>query len=156
MTVVPALLLAVSCDSCICSLIHSARASPNGERERDGQTRGRDTLMTWCLHPILRAFSHLPRRVCIYHQTCPSPGKVASMRLPAKGNSNFHGARPVNQIIPMIRWIRTSRFSIKNLRTGTRSEIELALRGACSLFTLLCSLSLSLSLSLCLALSRSL
>jgi len=32
----------------------------------------------------------------------------------AKGNSNSHGARPVHLIITMIRWIRTSRLSIKN------------------------------------------
>ena len=35
-------------------------------------------------------------------------------RLHGKGNSNFHGARPVHQIISMIEWIRTSRLSIKN------------------------------------------
>ena len=28
--------------------------------------------------------------------------------------SNFHGARPVHLIITMIKWIRTSRLSIKN------------------------------------------
>ena len=32
----------------------------------------------------------------------------------AKGNSNFHGARPVHLIITMIKWIRTRRLSIKN------------------------------------------
>jgi len=35
-------------------------------------------------------------------------------RLPGKGNSTPHGARPVHQIITMIKWIRTSRLSIKN------------------------------------------
>jgi len=35
-------------------------------------------------------------------------------RLPGKGNSNSHGARPVHLIITMIKWIRTSRLSIKN------------------------------------------
>ena len=40
-------------------------------------------------------------------------GKV-DMRLPGKGNSNSHGARPVHQIISMIKWIRTSRLSIQN------------------------------------------
>ena len=29
--------------------------------------------------------------------------------LPGKGDSNSHGARPVQQIISMIKWIRTSR-----------------------------------------------
>jgi len=36
------------------------------------------------------------------------------VRLPGKGNSNSHGARPVHLIIAMIKWIRTSRLSIKN------------------------------------------
>ena len=34
-------------------------------------------------------------------------------RLPGKENSNSHGARTVHQIISMIKWIRTSRFSMK-------------------------------------------
>ena len=38
------------------------------------------------------------------------PRKV-DIRLPGKGNSNSHGARPVHQ---KHRWIRTSRLSIKN------------------------------------------
>jgi hypothetical protein len=32
-----------------------------------------------------------------------SPGKKADIRLPRKGNSNSHGARPVHHIILMIR-----------------------------------------------------
>jgi len=47
-------------------------------------------------------------------------GKV-DVRLPGKGNSNSHGARPVHPIITMIKWIRTSRLSMKNclsLRAG--------------------------------------
>ena len=36
------------------------------------------------------------------------------VRLPGKGNSNSHGARPVHQTIAVMKWIRTSRFSIKN------------------------------------------
>jgi len=35
------------------------------------------------------------------------------VRLPGKGNLNSHGARPVHLIITMIKWIRTSRLSIK-------------------------------------------
>ena len=42
----------------------------------------------------------------------PLPRKV-DVRLPGKENSNSHGARPVHQIISMIKWIRTSRKSIK-------------------------------------------
>ena len=36
------------------------------------------------------------------------------IRLPEKGNSSSHGARPVHQIITMIKWIRTRRLSIHN------------------------------------------
>jgi len=36
------------------------------------------------------------------------------IRLPEKGNSKSHGARPVHLIITMIKWIRTRRLSIKN------------------------------------------
>ena len=56
-----------------------------------------------------------------------SPTLIQDMRLPGKGNSNSHGARPVHLIITMIKWIRTSRLSIHNslskaVRGGTRSE----------------------------------
>jgi hypothetical protein len=43
----------------------------------------------------------------------------AEIRLPGKGNSNSHGAKPVHQIISMIKWIRTSGFSIKKSLTGS-------------------------------------
>ena len=36
------------------------------------------------------------------------PRKV-DVRLPGKGNTNAHGARPVHLIITTIKWIRTSR-----------------------------------------------
>jgi len=35
-------------------------------------------------------------------------------RLPGKGNSNSHGARPVHLIITMVKWIRTSWLTIKD------------------------------------------
>ena len=38
--------------------------------------------------------------------------RKVDVRLPGKGNSNSHGARPVHPIIMMIKW--TSRLSIKN------------------------------------------
>ena len=44
--------------------------------------------------------------------------RKVDVRLPGKGNSNSHGARPVHLIITMIKWIRTSRLSIKNSRSG--------------------------------------
>ena len=40
--------------------------------------------------------------------------RKVDVRLPGKGNSNSHGARPVHLIITMMKWIRTSRLSIKN------------------------------------------
>ena len=36
-------------------------------------------------------------------------------RLSGKGNSISHGARPVNQIITMIKWIRASGLSMNSL-----------------------------------------
>ena len=38
--------------------------------------------------------------------------RKVDIRLPGKGNS--HGARPVNQMMSMIKWIRTSRLPTKN------------------------------------------
>jgi len=50
------------------------------------------------------------------------PSRKVDARLPGKGNSNSHGARPVHLIITMIKWIQTSRLSIKNsLSTGPAS-----------------------------------
>ena len=43
----------------------------------------------------------------------PRSQKV-DVRLPGKGNSNSHGARPVHLILTMIKWIWTSSLSIKN------------------------------------------
>ena len=40
--------------------------------------------------------------------------RKVDVRLPGKGSSNSHGARPVHLIITMIKRIRTSRLSIKN------------------------------------------
>jgi len=42
------------------------------------------------------------------------------MRLPGKGNSNHHGARPVRRIILMMKWIWTRMVSIKNSLPLTR------------------------------------
>ena len=43
----------------------------------------------------------------------PPPDRKVDIRLSAKRNSNAHGARPVHQIISIMKWIRTSRLSIK-------------------------------------------
>jgi len=40
--------------------------------------------------------------------------REVDIRLPGKENSSSHGARPVRQIISMIKWTRVSRLSIKN------------------------------------------
>ena len=40
--------------------------------------------------------------------------KKADVRLPGKGNSNSHHERSVHFIITTVKWIRTSRMSIKN------------------------------------------
>ena len=41
-------------------------------------------------------------------------GFMVDVRLLGKGNSHSHGARPVHLIVTIIKWIRTSRLSIKN------------------------------------------
>ena len=48
---------------------------------------------------------------------CRSHRKV-DIRLPGKGNPSSHGARPVHQIISMMKWTRTSRLPTKNSRPG--------------------------------------
>jgi len=45
------------------------------------------------------------------------PRKV-DVRLPGKGDSNSHGARPVHLIITVLKWIQTSRLSIKISLSG--------------------------------------
>jgi len=59
-----------------------------------------------------RHSSREPRHVGTLHQPC-EVGQI-DVRLPGKRNSNAHGARPVHLIITMIKWIRTSRLTIKN------------------------------------------
>jgi hypothetical protein len=45
------------------------------------------------------------------------------IRLPGKGNSTSQGARPVEQNISIIKWIRTSRLSMKkSLSVVTHNE----------------------------------
>jgi hypothetical protein len=56
------------------------------------------------------------RRTCVSNtgRVCAGLSKKVDVRLPGKGNSNSHGARPVHEIISMKTWIRTSRLSIEN------------------------------------------
>ena len=44
--------------------------------------------------------------------------RKVDVRLPGKGNSNPHSVRPVHLIITILKWIRTSRSSIKNSLAG--------------------------------------
>jgi hypothetical protein len=39
--------------------------------------------------------------------------RKVDVRLPGKGNSNSHGARPVHRIISIMKWIRTIKLSIQ-------------------------------------------
>ena len=63
----------------------------------------------------------------VWHRGCFGIDRKVDIRLPKKGNLNSHGARPVHQIISMMKWIQTSRLSIKNSLyvLGFYVEIEL-------------------------------
>jgi len=50
--------------------------------------------------------------------------RKVDVRLPGKGNSSSHGARPVHLIITMIKWIRTRRLSITEL-PGDEAVLDL-------------------------------
>ena len=50
-----------------------------------------------------------PAEPCLNKMT-----RKVDVRLPGKGNSNSHGAKPACLIITMIKWIRASKLSIKN------------------------------------------
>ena len=52
-------------------------------------------------------------RVLIHTTGMSVPDGKVDVRLPGKGNSNTHNARPVHLIITMIKWIRTSKWSMK-------------------------------------------
>ena len=45
---------------------------------------------------------------------------------PGKGNSNSHGARPVHWFITMIKWIRTSRLSVRRMRRSAFASVTAA------------------------------
>jgi len=68
-----------------------------------------------CLDPRVQL-----QRVKVRDQNSKSPRAKWSdkirvgQRQGSDGDSNSHGARPVHLIITMIKWIRTSRLSIKN------------------------------------------
>ena len=64
-------------------------------------------MLVDCLDEVRKAGQ---RRALI----CLLLSRKVDEKLPGKENSNSHGARPVHLIIMMIKWIRTSRLSIKN------------------------------------------
>ena len=51
------------------------------------------------------------------HSNCDLAARKVDARLPEKRHSNSHCARPVHQIISMIKWIPTSRLSIQKRRS---------------------------------------
>ena len=67
----------------------------------------------WSKHRLIRCLSTEQFLSSIRLMNGAISGKVDA-RLPGKGNSKSHGARPIHFIITMIKWIRTSRLSTKN------------------------------------------
>ena len=64
-----------------------------------------------------------------------SSTRKVNLRLPGKGNSNSHGARPDHLITTMMKWIRTSRLTIKNslsLKLKPLTLIRTRRRSGCS------------------------
>ena len=53
--------------------------------------------------------------------------ELRNTKLPGKGDLNSHGARPVHQIISLIKWTRTSRLSIKKSLSGRFAPPKLTL-----------------------------
>jgi len=56
----------------------------------------------------------------------PSMTRKVDVRLPGKGNSNSHGARPVHLIITMMKWILTSRLSTKKSLSSSINRVKSA------------------------------
>jgi len=71
-------------------------------------------VFLWARYPC-----NPPRLGLEQDQRC---SRKVDVRLPGKGSSNSHGARPVQTIITMIQWIRTSRLSIQNSLIGRLNE----------------------------------
>jgi len=79
-------------------------------------------------------------KFCFLPRGCPRPARgtggcparrkstrKVDVRLPGKGNSNSHGARPVHLIITMIKWIQTSRLSIQNSLSALLGQVHVLL-----------------------------
>ena len=61
--------------------------------------------------------------------TFPTPHRKVDVWLPGKGNSNPHGARPIHQIITMMKWSWASRLSINKSRSTLRRCSRSSRRG---------------------------
>ena len=78
---------------------------------------GSHTVLSWPAHTLSEVFgAEFEEGREVLCEVCEEPLLVLCVDFhpPGKGNSNSDGARPVHQIITMIKWIRTSRLSIKN------------------------------------------
>ena len=92
----------------------SALSPPLGSRKALSHTRTHShTLshtLTYCL-TLSHTLSHFSTLHQCLRRACRT--RKLDMRLSGKGNSSSHGARPVQPIISIITWIRTSGFLIK-------------------------------------------
>jgi len=84
--------------------------------------------------------------------------RKVDVRLPGKGDSTPHDARPVHLIITMIKWIRTfqSQMVFSKGKSGTMPSMALRAKASNFLFDASCqsvsrSVSQSVSLSVCLS-----
>jgi len=73
-----------------------------------GSEAGSYLRLTDCVYQSTKGVRVKKKRTSTEEEAHPRP-KVSDVRLPGKGNSNSHGARPVHLIITMIKWFRTSR-----------------------------------------------
>jgi hypothetical protein len=77
--------------------------------------------------PLYGASTSLP--------TYPGKARKVDVRLPGKGNSNSHAARPVQLIITMKKLTRTSRLSMRIFFSPGRDVTELLTYGVFLLYT---------------------
>jgi len=89
-----------------CDKIHKCETGQKSHLMRD--------LMTWPSRTPRGTLSVAVRWIRSPFTAALNDTCKADVRLPGKGNSNSHGARPVHPIITKIKWIRTRRLSIKN------------------------------------------
>ena len=94
-------------------------AEIRGDQRRSGEIRGdtgRSGEIRSCAADLL-ALGGLVLLVAEQPHVATASCRKVDIRLPGRGNSNSHGARPVHLIISMIKWIRTSCLTITNSLT---------------------------------------